>query len=174
LTGPSAPVVTVTTVSRDPQDDERIYRRLGFAVSKGQMLELAMVRLAEAEKHDLASPLDDRWDEITRWREMPAGQLQRLLSVPEVIAADLSAAIGRRNRVVHEAWIGYRIGDDSRASADAWAPFLDEEAEMLQLVVRGVVRLRILREDGDPTHDELVEVWREEVQESIEPRPDRE
>jgi hypothetical protein len=166
-------------MSRDPQDDERIYLRLGIVMSKAQLLELALVKLVEAQRQDLSLPLDERWAEISNWLGMPAGQLRSLLGVPGVVAEDVSAAIGRRNRVAHEAWLLYSVASDSRASADTWAPWLEEEAAMLQQVVHGLARLRDsveeLRTAGEGVDDaELVRVWREYVPEPIAPRPDRE
>lgn len=161
-------------MARDPKDDERMYRALGFAMSKAQMMEVEMVRVMEAQEHDLSVPLDDRWQEISRWLDMTAGQLRALLGVPEEIAVDLSAAVGRRNRVAHESWMPYALGDDSHASADDWVPWLAGEASMLQQVLNGLVRIRealIKGDDLDP--DQLVSVWREEVPTTVEHRPDR-
>jgi hypothetical protein len=128
-------------MSRDPQDDQRIYLRLGLAVSKAQLLEVALVKLVEAQRQDLSLPLDDRWAEISSWLGITAGQLQPLLGVPDVVASDVRAAIGRRNRVAHDAWMLYSVASDSRASANAWAPWLEAEAAMLQQVVHGLARL---------------------------------
>jgi hypothetical protein len=166
-------------MSRDPRDDERIYLRLGIAVSKAQLLEIALVKLLEVQRQDLSLPLDDRWAEIETWLGMTAGRLQRLLGVPDAVAADVAAAIGRRNRVAHHAWINYSVGTDSRASADTWAPWLEDEAAMLQQVVHGIARLRDrveqLRKGGEGVDDaKLVGVWREYVPEPIPPRTDRE
>jgi len=122
-------------VSRDPLDDERVYVRLGVAMAKAQLLEVALVRLVEAQRQDLSLSLDDRWAEISAWLDMTAGQLQRLLGLPDALAADVRAAIGRRNRVAHDAWTLYSVASDSRASADTWASWLEGEASMLQKVV---------------------------------------
>lgn len=166
-------------MSRDPRDDERIYLRLGCAMSKAQLLEVALVRLVEAQRQDLSLPLDDRWAEISSWLVVTAGTLQHLLGVPEVVASDLSAAIGRRNRVAHDAWMLYSAANDSRTSADTWAPWLEAEAAVLQRVVHGLARVRDrveqVRTRGDLVDDaELLRVWREYVPEAILPRPDRE
>jgi hypothetical protein len=166
-------------MSRDPRDDERIYLRLGLAMSKAQLLEVALVKLVEARRQDLSLPLDDRWAEISTWLGMTAGQLQPLLGVPDAVAADVRAAIGRRNRVAHDAWMLYSVASDSRASADTWAPWLEAEAAMLQQVVHGLGRLRDrveqLRTGGEGVDDaKLLHVWRTYVPEPIAPRPDRE
>jgi hypothetical protein len=165
-------------MSRDPKDDERIYFWLGVAMSKAQLLEIALVKLLEAQHQDLSLPLDERWAEISKWLSMNAGELRKLLGVPSLVAADLKAAIGRRNRVAHEAWNLYSVAADSRASADTWAPWLKEEAAMLQQVVHGVARLRDrvteLRTNGEVVTDaELERVWREYVPRPVDRRPDR-
>jgi hypothetical protein len=61
--------------------------------------------IMERDPQDDSLPLDDRWAEISRWLEMTAGQLQSRLGVPGVVASDVRAAIGRRNRVAHDAWM---------------------------------------------------------------------
>jgi hypothetical protein len=165
-------------MERDPEDDERIYLRLGIAMSKAQLLEVVLVKLLEAQRQDLSLPLDDRWAEISKWLGMTAGQLQRLLGIPEVVAADVRAAIGRRNRVAHDAWVLYSVATNSRDSADTWAPWLEAEGAMLQHVVHGLARLRDhveqVRTDGEQVDDaDLVRVWRQYVPEPITPRPDR-
>src|SRR4051794_18279234 len=129
-------------MSRDPSDDERIYLRLGIAMSKAQLLELALVKLVEAQRHDLSLPLDDRWAEISKWIDMTAGELRSLLAVPPVVAADVRSATGRRNRIAHDVWLTYSVGNDTRTPADVWARWLEAEAAMLQHVASGLMRLR--------------------------------
>jgi hypothetical protein len=148
-------------------------------MSKAQLLEVALVKLVEAQHQDISLPLDDRWAEISTWLGMTAGRLQRLLGVPDVVAGDVRAAIGRRNRVAHDAWMLYSVASDSRASADTWAPWLEAEAAMLQKVVHGLARLRDrvaqLRTSGEPVDDaELARLWRTYLPEPVAPRPDRE
>jgi hypothetical protein len=165
-------------MSRDRGDDERIYLRLGIAMSKAQLLELALVKLVEAQRQDLSSPLDDRWSEISKWLDMTAGELQRLLAVPDVVAADVRAATGRRNRVAHDVWLAYSVGNDGGASSDTWARWLEAEAAMLQHVAHGLMRLRDrveeVRTRGEKVDAvDMVRVWREHVPEVIAPREDR-
>jgi hypothetical protein len=148
-------------------------------MSKAQLLEVALVKLVEVQRQDLSLPLDDRWAEISTWLGMTAGRLQRLLGVPDVVASDESAAIGRRNRVAHDAWMHYSVASDSRASAALWGPWLEAEAAMLQQLVRGLARLRDFVEQqrtlGEQAEDaDLLRVWRKHVPEAIAPRPDRE
>jgi hypothetical protein len=166
-------------MARDPKDDQRVYLGLGLAMSKAQLLEVVLVKLVEAQRQDLSLPLDDRWAEISKWLGMTAGELQPLLGVPDVVASDVRAAIGRRNRVAHDAWMLYSVASDSRASADTWAPWLEAEAAMLQQVVHGLARLRDCVEQvhgrrKQVEHADLVAVWRKYVPDPIAPRPDRE
>lgn len=166
-------------MARDLKDDQRVYLGLGLAMSKAQLLEVVLVKLVEAQRQDVSLPLDDRWAEISKWLDMTAGQLQPLLGVPEVVASDVRAAIGRRNRVAHDAWMLYSLASDSRASADTWAPWLEGEAAMLQQVVHGLARLRDCVEQvrgrrKQVEHADLVGVWRSYVPDPITPRPDRE
>jgi hypothetical protein len=165
-------------VARDPQDDERIYLRLGLAMSKAQLLEIALVKLMEVKQQDLSLPLDDRWAEISSWIDMTAGQLHKRLGVPQVMSADVQAAISRRNRIAHEVWIAYSVGNDSRASANTWVPWLEAEAAMLQQVVHGLARVRDrieeVRKGGAEVVDaDLINVWREFVPHAIAWREDR-
>lgn len=147
-------------------------------MSKAQLLEVALVKLVEAQRQELALPLDDRWDEISKWLGMTAGQLQPLLGVPDVVATDLRAAIGRRNRVAHDAWMLYSVAADSTGSAEVWGPWLESEAAMLQQVVHGISCLRDhvaqVRSNGSrPRDEDLGRVWRSHIPVPIEPRPDR-
>ena len=52
--------------------DKRVVQRLGYAIARAQLFEFAMAKLLEAQRHDLSVPLDDRWDEISRWLAMTA------------------------------------------------------------------------------------------------------
>jgi hypothetical protein len=158
--------------------DGRIYLRLGYAVSKTQLLEVAMVKLLEALRQDLSQPLDDRWDEISEWLDLPAGRIKRRLGLPEAVAEDLHATIGRRNRVAHEAWLLYSLASDREASAETWAPWLDDEAAMFGEVTRGVALLaefvREARAEGREVDAAGLErKWREDVPQPIAPRPDK-
>lgn len=161
-------------MARNILDDERIYLRLGYAMSKAQEMEIAMARIMEVQHQDLSIPFDDRWDEIMGWVRKTAGHLKDRLGVPTEVADDLSAAVGRRNRIAHEAWITYSLGE-SHDSADDWAEWFEQEASMLGEVVRGLAALRehILRfrQQGDDTA--LIRVWRDHVPNAVEPRPDR-
>lgn len=109
---------------------------------------------------------------------MTAGQLRGLLNVPDAVAIDLKHAVDRRNRVAHHGWMLYSLGQDRPASADTWAPWLDDERLMLARATEGVARMtELVREtrerSDDPDFAELERVWRERVPEPIAPRPDK-
>src|SRR5260370_35426611 len=111
-------------------------------MSTAQLLELALVKLVEAQRQHLSLPLGERWAEVSTWIDMNAGELRKLLAVPDVVATDVRSATGRRNRIAHDVWLTYSVGNDSRASGDVWAPWLESEAAMLQHVAHGLTRLR--------------------------------
>jgi hypothetical protein len=158
--------------------DQRVWLALGRAVARAQVLELAMVKLVEAQRQDTTLPLDERWNEISTWLGMTPGQLRDLLGVPDMVATDLKHAVDRRNRVAHDGWRLYSLGEDRQASADTWAPWLDRERLMLARVTEGVADMTKLvkeaRANGcDVTPAELERVWRERVPEPVAPREDR-
>ena len=94
------------------------------------------------------------------------------------MADDLKAAVGRRNRVAHEAWMLYSVATNRQESAATWVPWLEREATMLMQVRRGLARLRDLLRDarasGAQFDDaDVSRVWREYVPDPIAPREDR-
>jgi hypothetical protein len=89
---------------RDDGLDEQMYLLHGIAVSWCQQLETALVHLLDAHQHDTARPLEERWATVSKWLDQVAGQLVKELGVSPEIETDLKAAIGRRNRLVHDAW----------------------------------------------------------------------
>jgi hypothetical protein len=158
--------------------DGRVYLALGQAVARAQEVEVVMVRLLEQQRQDTSLPLDDRWEEISGWLDLTAGQLRRRLGVPDALARDLVAAVGRRNRVAHDAWMLYSVATNRQESADTWVPWLQGEAMMLMGVRRGLAAMsdqaREARANGRQiTDDEAIQLWREYVPEPVEPRPDR-
>lgn len=158
--------------------DVRVYLALGQAVARAQEVEVAMMKLLEQQRQDTSLPLDDRWGEISDWLDRTAGYLRQLLGVPADLARDLEAAVGRRNRVAHSAWMLYSAGTNRQESADVWVPWLREEATMLMQVRRGLAHLAAqlsdTRADGpEVTDDDVMLLWREYVPSPIEPRPDR-
>jgi hypothetical protein len=100
-----------------------------------------MVRLLEHQRQDVSLPLDDRWEEISGWLDLPAGRLRKELGVPDALALDLEAAVGRRNRVAHSGWMLYSVAENRPDSADLWVPWLHGEAVMLMQVRRGLAHL---------------------------------
>ena len=168
---------------RDDESDARVYLALGQAVARAQDVEVAMVRLLEQQRQDTSLPLVDRWDEIRGWLRMTAGQLRDLLGVPNAMAADLQATVGKRNRVAHDAWMLYtataiREATTREESALAWVPWLERETTMLMQVRRGLAHvaqlLREVRASGSQIDDaDVLRVWREYVPERLAPREDR-
>lgn len=155
-----------------------MYLLLGIAVAWCQQLETALVKLLEARQYDTARPLEERWATVSKWLDQVAGQLVKRLGVAPAIGTDLKAAIGRRNRLVHDAWRLYHAGQDQRASFDLWEPWLRDEAGMIYSVGQGIeavaAALRDARANGTDLGDsDMVRVWREKVGASVEPRPDR-
>lgn len=135
-------------------------------------------RLLEQQRHDTSLPLDDRWEEISGWLDLTAGQLRARLGVPDEVARDLQAAVGRRNRVAHDAWMLYSAAANRQESADTWVPWLHGEATMFMQVRRGLwclaAHLRDARVGGcEVTDDAVLRVWRQYVPDPVQPRPDR-
>jgi hypothetical protein len=165
-------------LQRDEALDEQMYLLLGIAVAWCQQLETALVKLLEARQYDTARPLDERWATVSKWLDQVAGQLVEKLAVAPVIEGDLKAAMGRRNRLVHDAWRLYHAGQDQQGSFDLWEPWLRDEAAMIYSVGQGIeavaAALRDARANGiDLGDSDMVRVWREKVGASVEPRPDR-
>lgn len=149
--------------------DLAVLHHLGYAVARAQLLELAMVKLLEAQRHDLDVPLSERWDEINGWLKNTAGQLATLLGLPPSIAADLQILVKSRNVIAHESWTGYiaareKAQGDS-ASAD-WQEWLTEQASVLGRAYNGVMRLAQRTRDASPNRlhpAEAEHIWREHV-----------
>jgi hypothetical protein len=110
--------------------DREVLLRLGYVIARAQLLELALLKLLEAQEHDLAAPLDERWPEVERWlTEWPAGRIANELQLSDGVAADLKEVVDRRNLVAHHAWRFYftareRHGDPA---VDAYCAWLDEQ-----------------------------------------------
>jgi hypothetical protein len=163
---------------RDEALDEQMHLLLGIAVAWCQQLETALVQLLDARQHDTTRPLEERWATVSTWLDQVAGRLVRELRVAPEIETDLRAAIGRRNRLVHDAWRLYHAGQDQQASFNLWEPWLRDEAVMIYSVGRGVeevaAALRDARATGTDLGDsDMVGVWRREVPAPVKPRPDR-
>ena len=168
----------MATPTTHDESDARVYLALGLAVARAQEVEVVMVRLLEQQRQDTSLPLDERWDEIFAWVRMTAGDRRKAPDVPDDVAADLAAAVGRRNRVVHDAWMIYSVPPNRKESAATLVPWLHGEATMLMQVRRGLARLtdllRHARASGAQVDDaDVLRVWREYVPEPIAPREDR-
>jgi hypothetical protein len=154
-------------------DDRAVLCQLGYALARGQLFEIAMLKLVEAQRHDLSLPLDDRWVEIEKWlTKWTAGHAADELRVPNEIAADLHAIVGGRNHVVHRAWwlyIGRRAKVGDRAVAE-YTEWLVEQARLMGRAYNGVMTiLGRLREDADPPDDAaLIALWRTCVPDKVE------
>jgi hypothetical protein len=130
---------------------------------RAQLFEIAMVKVIEAQRHDLAVPVDDRWAEIEGWLELPAGRAAKRLHVPEEIAADLKQLVGRRNIVAHKGWVFY-IGQREKygdGAIEAYAAWLDEQAKAFGYAYNVLMAIMtLLRERSDVSPDEMLEIWR--------------
>jgi hypothetical protein len=63
--------------------DSAVLVRLGSAVARVHLLELAMAKLLKAHGHDMSVPIDDRWDEISgRLRQTAGDASQRAWCAP--------------------------------------------------------------------------------------------
>src|SRR4051812_34508280 len=86
-------------------DDRTIVSHLGYATARGQLFEFAMLKLIEAQRHDLSVPLDDRWDEVEKWlTTWTAGRAANELRVPEAVGAGPRAVVPRRDPVAPPPW----------------------------------------------------------------------
>jgi hypothetical protein len=152
--------------------DLRVIEQLGYAVARAQLLEVQMVRLLEAQRHDLAVPLDDRWDEISKWLRLTAGQLKDHLRVPEVVAKDLKALVGRRNDVAHHAWVRYvaaRGIQTTDTAPEDWVEWLAEQARLLGVAYNALVELTAMLRNDERVEDADVEsLWRRHVDRPVE------
>jgi len=154
--------------------DERVVCQLGYSVARAQLFEHALIKLREAQQHDLTLPLDERWDEISVWLKQPAGLLADELKVTPSVASDLQALVKRRNDVVHRGWTNYKAAREhgqGDAGAPNWERWLSEQAEMLGRAYNGLMTMtERVREQGreEVAPAQLDEVWRAHVPEAIE------
>jgi hypothetical protein len=80
------------------EDDYPVLARLGYALARAQLFELALMKLLEAQRFDVDQPLEERWNEILGWlTKWTAGKAAKKLHLPEPIAADLLNIVRRRN-----------------------------------------------------------------------------
>jgi hypothetical protein len=157
-------------VERLDDRDRDVLCRLGYAMARAQLWELAMLKLIEAQRHDVTVPLDDRWDDVKEWLKLPAGRAAGELGVPAPVAADLRAIVERRNLVAHHAWRFYIAAREKRgeAAADAHAAWLDDQARTMGFAYNGVMALvQRTRRDANASDDALVRLWRRSVRAPI-------
>jgi hypothetical protein len=155
--------------------DLHVVEHLGYAVVRSQLFEFAMLKLLEAQQHDLAVPLEERWSEIERWlTKLTAGRAGRKLGVPEAVADDLRRTVKRRITVVHHAWPLYaaareKHGDDAGA---AYLPWLEDQAAMLGYAFNGLMALVEAAHASSPAaseSDTMETLWRSAMPEPVEP-----
>jgi hypothetical protein len=154
-------------------DDRTILCQLGYATARGQLFEFAILKLIEAQRHDLSVPLDDRWDEVEKWlTTWTAGRAANELRVPEAVGADLRAIVRRRNLVAHHSWrfyLGWRgkVGDRAVAEYTDW---FVEQARLMGLAYNGVMTiLGRLRDSANPPEDaDVIALWRGCVPDPVE------
>ena len=96
------------------EHDHTVITRLGYGVARAQLFEFAMVKLLEAQRQDMAIPLDERWPEIRTWLKASAGRTSGKLDVPEPIRKDLLAVVECRNVVAHHAYRTYLTARENR------------------------------------------------------------
>jgi hypothetical protein len=143
--------------------DRRIIRRLGYAMVRAQLFEIAIVKVIEAQRHDLTTPVDDRWSEIEGWLELPAGRAAKRLQLHEEITADLKELVVRRNVVAHKGWVAYvgqreKYGDGAIQVYVAW---FDQQIEMLGNAYNALMEIVVVvRDRPDLSRDEMLEMWR--------------
>jgi hypothetical protein len=143
--------------------DRRIIRRLGYVMVRAQLFEIAIVKVIEAQRHDLTVPVDDRWSEIEGWLELPAGRAAKRLHLHEEITADLKQLVERRNVVAHKAWVLYfgqreKYGD---RAIQVYAEWLERQAQALGYAYNALMEIMtLLHERYDLSGDEMLEIWR--------------
>jgi hypothetical protein len=166
-------------------DDHQVLGRLGYALARAQLFELALMKLLEAQRFNVNEPLEERWDEILGWMtRWTAGRLAKELHLPEAIAADLANLVRRRNLVAHDAWLAY-LSDKKRHggqdTAGAYIVWLDEQARYLGLAYDALIVLTTFERYGDEFAESGIDldmdldmkgkgalpVWRHSVKEPV-------
>ncbi len=116
--------------------DRSVLAHLGYAIARAQLFELALLKLLEAQRHDVSAPLEDRWPEIEKWlTSKTAGAAAHDLELPESVAADLKVVVGARNLVAHHAWRLYLAARERHGgvAAEIYETWLDEQARIMEL-----------------------------------------
>jgi hypothetical protein len=156
---------TVVRVENLDEHDRTILSRLGYAVARSQLFEYAMLKVLEAQRHDLTVPLDERWSEVERWLRLTAGAAARELRLPEAVVADLKAVVARRNLVVHHAYRFYFVTREKRGdgAVEDYLAWFDDQARMLGGAYNGLIWIAemVSKTPETPPDDEAVlTLWR--------------
>jgi hypothetical protein len=152
------------------EDDMFIVTALGYAVARAQLLEYAMLKVIEAQTHDVTTSVDDRWPEIEKLMKLTAGQAARKLNLPASVVAELKALANRRNLVAHNAWTMYlaQRGNRGDRAVRAYADWLDDESRAFGRGYNGLMALlTVLRDRPDARQVDVLATWRDRVPEPV-------
>jgi hypothetical protein len=166
-----ASVEAVDSAESLDSDDMTLVTALGYAVARAQLLEYGMLKVIEAQTHDLTASVDDRWPEIEKLMKLTAGQSARKLHLPEPVVADLKALANRRNLVAHNAWTMYlaQRGNHGDRAVGAYRDWLSGEARVFGHGYNALMTLLALWHDRpDASQDDALGVWRTHVTEPVE------
>jgi hypothetical protein len=161
------------TANREQLDehDWEIITRLGYAMARAQLFEFAMVKMREAQQHDLNLPLEERWVEIAKWLKESAGTTSGRLEVPKPIRKDLIALVESRNAVAHHAYRSYVAARGNRGdrAVEEWAAWFEAQVEKLGPAYNAVMSIALALRDETLDDEGLLRVWRESIPEPVEP-----
>jgi hypothetical protein len=153
------------------EHDETIVLLLGYAVARAQLFEHAMLKMLEAQKHDLDVPLDQRWAEIWKWLKESAGTTSGRLRVPKPIRKDLSAVVEARNRVAHDSYRMYTTARGNRGdhTVAEWGDWFATQTKKFGDAYNGVMSITMALREGELDDEGLIGVWRSWVRDPVEP-----
>ena len=143
--------------------DRSVLERLGYAVARAQLFELALLKLLEAQRHDLEIPLEDRWAEIQTWlTKKTAGVAARDLKLPETVAADLKVVVAARNVVAHHVWRFYLAARERQGpdAAEVYVRWLDNQARILGTAYNATFALVERARAGILRQEQVEQAWR--------------
>jgi hypothetical protein len=130
-----------------------------------------MLKMLEAQQHDLDVPLDERWVEIRDWLRESAGTTSGRLRGPKPIRNDLSAAVEARNRVAHDSYRMYvtaRGNRGDRAVAE-WGDWFVTQTKKFGKAYNGLISITRALREGELDDAGLVRLWRQWVPDPVEP-----
>jgi hypothetical protein len=131
-----------------------------------------LLKLLEAQRHDLRSPLEERWPEIQRWlTTKTAGEAARDLELPESVVLELMAVVKGRNIVAHHVWRFYldarqRHGDRATETFNSW---LDDQARIMGLAYNATMDLVTDARDGKLDEATAEREWRSHFPDPLTP-----